>query len=370
MREQIGLALIDAINSIKNSDLLTGATLLAFAGSIIAMVWTYGRRIIDFVYGRIKRLVVFKITLEHFDKMYWYLEVWLSENHSIKYRNVIGYLGEGNSDDPPPIAGGPNQGIDPQAKVVKYKHNADFIIVKHGGRRIFITKSRDKNENARDMTNLFYDSFYLSALFGKRKLRLLLDEVLQYNLAKVKNVPKITIYTWINNYWRTTNSVLPKTVDGIFLNGNIKELLVFDISEFIKSEEFYTKRGIPYKRGYLFHGVPGNGKTTLALALALKFKRDIFSINISGLTDDNALIDAFSEIHSNSILLIEDIDAMFTTKRGLKKDKVNFSTLLNCLDGAYYKHGLIYIMTTNHLEKLDEYTNSSMKFQVNYPLPY
>ena len=77
MREQIGLALIDAIESIKNSDLLTGATLLAVMGSIIAVIWGKGKAWFNFVYTRIERLIVFHVTLEYFDDMYWYMETWL-----------------------------------------------------------------------------------------------------------------------------------------------------------------------------------------------------------------------------------------------------------------------------------------------------
>ena len=49
------------------------------------------------------------------------------------------------------------------------------------------------------------------------------------------------------------------------------------------------------------------------------------------------------------------IDAVFNKDREKEDDsiKFNFSTLLNCLDGAFSKEGIITIFTTNHPERLD-----------------
>lgn len=38
------------------------------------------------------------------------------------------------------------------------------------------------------------------------------------------------------------------------------QALLEDAREFLASEAWYTERGIPYRRGYLLHGVPGGGR--------------------------------------------------------------------------------------------------------------
>lgn len=40
-------------------------------------------------------------------------------------------------------------------------------------------------------------------------------------------------------------------------------MLIADARDFLASEVWYAERGIPYRRGYLLHGVPGSGKTSL-----------------------------------------------------------------------------------------------------------
>lgn len=74
--------------------------------------------------------------------------------------------------------------------------------------------------------------------------------------------------------------------------------------------------------------------------------------------NDDSLNTALNCAPERSIILLEDIDALFvgresvTKKRG-KGEKVSFSGLLNALDGVRSQEGRILFMTTNHKEKLD-----------------
>ena len=59
-----------------------------------------------------------------------------------------------------------------------------------------------------------------------------------------------------------------------------------------------------------------------------------------------------------SIILLEDVDAVFVDRQSAdkktQKNGVSFSGLLNAIDGVASQEGRIFIMTTNHIEKLDD----------------
>jgi chaperone BCS1 len=57
--------------------------------------------------------------------------------------------------------------------------------------------------------------------------------------------------------------------------------LLTDIRDFFAHEEYYLERGIPWRRGYLLHGVPGSGKTSTILAIASELQLDVYLIPLS-----------------------------------------------------------------------------------------
>ena len=150
--------------------------------------------------------------------------------------------------------------------------------------------------------------------------------------------------------------------------------LVSDIEPYLsdKTERFYASQGIPLRRGYLFHGPPGTGKTSFATAVAGNFKLDMYMISLTtpGM-DDKMLSSLFDSLPTRCVVLLEDIDSAGICREDLKKivkkkkksgeknkqeDKtacVTLSGLLNCIDGPCSKDGRIVIMTSNTPDSLD-----------------
>lgn len=149
-----------------------------------------------------------------------------------------------------------------------------------------------------------------------------------------------------------------RPLDSIFLPRSVKKKLIKDLFRFLSTEglEFYTKHGIPYKRSYMFHGRPGCGKTSMIQALAGFLGRDVYFLQPAHpLMTDDTLNRAIKLAGSNSVIVLEDIDALFDETRKVKDDHIplSFSGLLNALDGVGDPDGNIFIMTTNHPERLD-----------------
>jgi mitochondrial chaperone BCS1 len=132
---------------------------------------------------------------------------------------------------------------------------------------------------------------------------------------------------------------------------------VADINKFLESAQWYVDKGVPYRRGYLFYGPPGTGKTSFTEVIAGVMGMDVCYLNLgSENLDDDSVNTALNTAPPRSIILLEDIDALFVGREAVTKNtqkQISFSGLLNALDGVRSQEGRIVFMTTNHPEKLD-----------------
>ncbi|KAG8461391.1 hypothetical protein KFE25_010578 [Diacronema lutheri] len=207
--------------------------------------------------------------------------------------------------------------------------------------------------------------------FGRS--RALFDALLSdaRELASAKDETTTTIYTNWGTEWRPFGAPrVRRPLESVVLQDGLAEEVVADVREFLGSADWYVQRGIPYRRGYLFHGPPGSGKSSFIAALAGAIGYDICVLNLgeSGLTDDR-LAHALSTIPPRSVVLLEDVDAAFVHRGGASgtpgvggsvaaaaertRSFVTLSGLLNTLDGVAAGEERLLFMTTNHPERLD-----------------
>jgi len=147
------------------------------------------------------------------------------------------------------------------------------------------------------------------------------------------------------------------------LNSDIKKKLVRNIEYFINNKDRYDKLGMQRKIGYLLHGKPGNGKSSIAIAIAKTYNKNIYKINLN--VSQETFLSQIGSIPQGSVVLMEDVDTFKIThdrsNENIKKEKNDDSSnpklllgdILEVLDGYYYLSECIVIMTTNHIEQLD-----------------
>ena len=348
---------------VKTNDFFAAAGL----AGILSAFWIYFKGVPKYLWERIRRKIAFKVSVYETDEFYQYFEEWLRHNYSKSYRNVEAALysfdpEEKTADKNAPI---PESGIDKEEskelppseeeegrEVVKYKQFTDTFFIRKGLLWLKIFKGREQLENASDLRNAYLNRFEVSGLFAKRVITKFMQEVVDFNvkLRKDREKVEVEIHNNTGDYWQLNDEIYPKTMDKIILKD--KESLLTDVDNFLSSKKWYKDRSIMYKRGYMFYGKPGNGKTTLAMALSLYTKRDLYMMTIDKDMSDSQMMRLFRNLSNKSVLVIEDIDAMFGTHRDVKS-KFSFSTLLNCLDGVLSKEDVIVIFTTNHPENLD-----------------
>ena len=182
--------------------------------------------------------------------------------------------------------------------------------------------------------------------------------------------------------WVRCMSRPPRPISTVVLDEVQKANFVDDIKDYLHpaTRRWYSNRGIPYRRGYLFHGPPGTGKTSLCYSVAGLFGLKIYvvSLNSATLTEDG-LAALFHDLPRRCIVLLEDIDTAgmaakradepAPTEEAAAKAKVeeqpgnnnnppskgiSLSALLNIVDGVASAEGRLLVMTTNHIERLDK----------------
>ena len=132
------------------------------------------------------------------------------------------------------------------------------------------------------------------------------------------------------------------TFDNLILRGNLKQEIRDDLVQFFASRALYEEYGIPWKRGILLIGPPGNGKTHAVKALINSMEQPC--LYIKSLHGVQQVFDRARRT-SPCILVIEDLDSQLHPQ--------NRSAFLNELDGFAANIGIVTLATTNHPERLD-----------------
>jgi len=317
---------------------------------VLAAVWQYARAWPSYIWTRIRRKIVFTAHIEQYSEFFKYMERYIDDHYKKSYRNVEVLIKRQPAQEVFIIGSDNNE---KNKKSLVYKHFQDLFFIPIGLTILKISKDRDKLENAHHIDTTFINSYTITGLFAQKSIDALLKKIYDYNIdleEQEENRTRIHIHN--KDYWEPINNIVPKNLNNIILKG--KQELLDDLDAFHSNKKWYTDRAIKYSRGYLFDGEPGNGKTSLALAIAKHYNKDIFILNLNQV-NNSELISLFSEINRDSLLLIEDIDVFFQhdNTRKLSKGELDFSTLLNCLDGVFSADDIVTIFTTNHKEALD-----------------
>jgi AAA+ superfamily predicted ATPase len=154
--------------------------------------------------------------------------------------------------------------------------------------------------------------------------------------------------------WRKNRELFDEiksaSFENLILPADFKREIRDDFARFFASRAVYEKHGIPWKRGVLLIGPPGNGKTHTVKALVNETKQPclyVKSFKACWGTDHDRIRSVFIRARKTtpSIVVLEDLDSLI--------DKENRAFFLNELDGFATNTGVVVLATTNHPEKLD-----------------
>ena len=146
------------------------------------------------------------------------------------------------------------------------------------------------------------------------------------------------------------DSIKNTTFDNLVLPETLKQQIQNDFQQFFNSRSLYEQYRIPWKRGAIFIGPPGNGKTHTLKALINHLGKPCIYVRSFkaeyGMEQENmAEVFERARMKPPCIVVLEDLDSMIDNK--------NRSFFLNELDGFQSNTGVVVLATTNHPRKLD-----------------
>ncbi|KAL1873650.1 hypothetical protein Plec18167_006167 [Paecilomyces lecythidis] len=175
-------------------------------------------------------------------------------------------------------------------------------------------------------------------------------------------------------FWCRFQTSPIRSLSTVIMDKKKKNELIHDMEQYLQpgKRHLYAKRGIPYRRGYLFSGPPGTGKTSLCYAAAGFFRLNIYYLNLNSLTD-NGLGKLMSILPKRCMLLLEDLDSnkvatkqsnnqqgnntvekpYISNQKEEGKSRISLSFLLNAIDGLGATEGRVLIITANNPESIN-----------------
>jgi chaperone BCS1 len=339
-----------------SNPLLSAGLVLMVAGAVLY----YLKRVPGVLYNFIERFLVVRMEVLDEDEAYHWMQVWLADrlHKTLSVSVVTRRTRPRDADDEGP----PCQ---PGSKPTVYFVPAVGTYFFWYQRRL-VTLSRDRQENASgpslvggaggDARGLLRnkESFTLRILSRNKGLaRRLIQE------CRDKALPddgRLDVRVATYGYWSLGTRITPRPLGSVILDGNQAEELLADMRAFLAGRDWYQQVGVPYRRGYLLYGPPGNGKTSVVQALAGELGMSIYLLMLSDPDlNDNRVNDLLAKVPDGNLLLLEDIDCAFArrTRANGREAGLTFSGLLNAIDGVASAEGRIIVMTTNHLDRLD-----------------
>lgn len=153
--------------------------------------------------------------------------------------------------------------------------------------------------------------------------------------------------------------------DELFLPDDTKKDIRTCIEGFLSAKNIYAKARIPWKRGLLFWGEPGNGKTTLIKTIIANYPFKPVTVQIGSGPCDELLEEAFAYAGEQEpgLIYLEDITELLT-------HSVNISHFLQLMDGVEAKTGILVIGTANDISTLhSNITDRPSRFDRKWEIP-
>ncbi|MHA2278112.1 MAG: AAA family ATPase [Candidatus Kariarchaeaceae archaeon] len=159
-------------------------------------------------------------------------------------------------------------------------------------------------------------------------------------------------------------------------HSQIKNIIWDQVIQPRKFPEYYRKTGVSGVNGILLYGPPGNGKTTLAKAIANAADANFLYVNSSdfigvsgGVKRLAQLFDLAQEVNP-TLLFFDEVDGLLPKRDNASVDSILLvNEFLTNMDGAKGLDDVLVVAATNYIEKIDEAALRPGRLELKLLLP-
>ncbi len=348
-----------------------------FAGGAVLMAGgflaNWARKLPQYLQGWLMRTFTTTVDVSSRDRLFWWIQEWLAAQPVTMRRGALSARTDRNGGGSGGVStatlsypGAPDEAVDLRPPIYLSPAPGGMWF-RYSGVRMHAYRER-KEMTGKDGFQDFSETLTLCAYSRDRGvLAALLSDA--RDLAVPPSDDAATLYTPHYDSWNSLCRLPLRRPASVVLAGDIREDLFADLDQFLSSADWYSDRGVPYHRGYLLSGPPGNGKSSLISAAAHHLRYNVATVSLADkdLTPDR-LRNLFARLPDRTLLAIEDVDRDLVIREDTEAyvagdgppprdtqlpNKLPFSAVLNLLDGIGTPEGRILFMTTNHRDRLD-----------------
>lgn len=376
--------LVDAIKAQLSNQVATGMIAATIFGALIVAA----RNLPGRLWALLERQLITTVDVADGDPAFHWINKWLAAQDYARRRarnlTVTTRSRFDDNDDAAPVsADGAFRARRRMVEVV-FSPAPGTHLIRFRGHFLLMVRVRREMDNA--MGGFGYTETFTFRALSREVVRDLIIEARDY--AAPQDDGSIGVLRASGYGWRVVQRRARRSFESVVLIDGVAERIVDDVRRFFQSAEWYRDHSVPYQRGYLLYGPPGSGKTSLVAAIASRFGRDVYIVNLSSCSDES-FTDLMSKVPEDGVVLLEDVDCAFRTRD--ERDEKEFvsphgshytkpsaqlltlSGFLNAIDGISAPDGRLLFMTTNHPEALDpamvRHGRVDMKVEIGHATP-
>ena len=349
------------LHELFQNQLFSGGFLLMISGAVMALL----RQVPSNIYNWLKYRLSVSVSITDREPLFEWTKLWLDTlPYAKRARNVSCSLYRESDEE-----------LTLDSRLL-FTPDYGSHFFRHGSKLVWLSRDKPNAPTPGQATvgSASMPEVIKLTVFGIRQqvIRDLVQEIRQF--AAKDEQRKARGYISGHGWWRRLPTFQPRLLETVYLPQEHERQILGAIADFLQARALYAQRGIPYHLNFLFAGLPGTGKTSIASALCGHFGLNLHLLNIAGpRMNDDRLVELMLSLPRRSMVLMEDVDAIVPERKTKPKtagpqsasdgtptaaapedsEGVTLSGLLNCMDGITAPDGAVIVMTTNHPELID-----------------